>query len=470
MSIQRGLRIRASSTRCLLVAVAWLLLLPAHAQGSRIVQLAGSNDTTYALREDGSVIGWGRHENGQLGSNPNPGHVAHKARPTLIPLPGRAREIATSGKTGYALMEDGRLLAWGGGLGLGTGGSAPAAAQGAVADRGASARRVAGQAQSVADHAQRASRGDLGAAASLLGGLFGGKPRAAAPSVAPAPANTPPPADSPNPVEVPLRGIRHIYAYKDLAIALMEDGSLRAWGSRSAGRVGDGQAVKRWGESSAPALSPVPVPGAEGITQVSIGDKHVLALRNDGRVLSWGLNARGQLGRLPTQEQALDTPELVDGVSDAVHVAAGDFPVSMVVRRDGSLLVWGSRGMAHFGNGEADNGRGQWDVNPRPVPGVHKVAQVVVGNLNAIARLQDGTLMGWGNTDWGNLGLGKKTGFIYSPRQIPLRDVVDVVVQYSRTYAVKADGSLWFMGAGGNEDWQSPQKSNAAPIRLSLQP
>ena len=46
MSIQRGLRIRASSTRCLLVAVAWLLLLPAHAQGSRIVQLAGSNDTT----------------------------------------------------------------------------------------------------------------------------------------------------------------------------------------------------------------------------------------------------------------------------------------------------------------------------------------------------------------------------------------------------------------------------------------
>lgn len=101
---------------------------------------------------------------------------------------------------------------------------------------------------------------------------------------------------------------------------------------------------------------------------------------------------------------------------------------------------------------------------------MHKVAQVVVGNLNAIARLQDGTLMGWGNTDWGNLGLGKKTGFIYSPRQIPLRDVVDVVVQYSRTYAVKADGSLWFMGAGGNEDWQSPQNSNAVPIRLSLQP
>lgn len=459
-----GRRLQAAT----LLAALLLSGLPAHAQGARIVQLAGSSETTFALREDGSVVGWGRNDKGQLGPNPVPGNVPHKARPTLIPLPGRAREIAGSGDNGYALMDDGRLLVWGKGLGLGSPGGVAGGAQRALAGRGTDPRRDAGQLQALGNNAKRAANGDLGAAGALLGGLFGGRSRAV-PAVAPA-QSAAAAADSPTPVEVPLRGVKHIYAYKDVAIALMQDGTLRAWGSRSAGRVGDGKAVKRWGESSPPALSPVAVAGAEGITQVSIGDKHVLALRNDGRVLSWGLNARGQLGRQPVQEQAQDTPGLVDGVSDAVFVAAGDFPVSMAVRRDGSLLVWGSSSMAHFGSGEADNGRGEWDVHPRPVPGVRNAVRVVVGNLNAIAILQDGSLMGWGNTDWGNLGIGKKTGFVYSPTRLALRDVVDVLVQFGRTYAVKRDGSLWYMGVGDKQDWQSPHTSNAAPIPLALSP
>ena len=439
---------------------------PAQAPSPRIVQLAGSAETTFALREDGSVVGWGRHDKGQLGPNPTPGQVPHRARPTPIALPGRARQIATSGGNGYALLEDGRLFAWGSGLGLGTGGGVGGVVGTAMSDRGAGLRKTVSQAQSMAGDAERAARGDLGAAAALLGGLLSRKGRAAPVPVAT--DNLPPPADSTIPVEVPLQGVKHVYAYKDVAIALMQDGTLRAWGSRSAGRAGDGKAVKRWGESSPPALSPVAIPGANGITQVSIGALHVLALRDDGRVLSWGLNAVGQLGRQPIQEQAQDTPELVDSISDAVFVAAGDFPVSMAVRRDGTLLVWGSSSMAQFGSGQADNGRGKWDVNPRPVPGVRHPVQVVVGNLNVIARFEDGSLMGWGNTDWGNLGLGKKTGFIYSPTRLALRDVADMVVQFGQTYAIKRDGSLWYMGVGGNEYWQSSNKSNAAPIALSL--
>lgn len=443
-----------------------LVAASASAQDARIVQLAGSNETTFALYSDGRVVGWGRNDKGQLGPNPTPGLVSHKARPTLVALPGNAREIATGGDNGYALMEDGRLFAWGAGLGLGTGGGTAQQARAGAS----SMQRGVGQTSVTVDQVRRATKGDLGAATAVLGGLFGGRARST-PAAAPAAStNQPLPADSATPVEVPLSGVKHIYAYDDLAIALMQDGTLRAWGSRSAGRAGDGLAVKRWGESSPPALSPVVVAGAEDIVQVSIGAKHVLALRKDGRVLSWGLNARGQLGRLPVQEQAQDTPGLVDGVTDAVFVAAGDFPVSMAVRRDGILLVWGSSSMAQFGSGNADNGRGEWDVKPRPVPGVRHPVQVVVGNLNVIARFADGSLMGWGNTDWGNLGIGKKTGFVYSPTRLALRDVADVVVQFGRTYAIKRDGSLWYMGVGDKDDWQSPHTSNATPIRLALQP
>ncbi len=448
-------------------ALACLLAMPAaHAQ--RIVQLAGSGDTTYALREDGSVVGWGKHEHGQLGANPTLVDSPYRANPTPIPLPGRVQQIASGGDSGFALMEDGRLLAWGKGLALGTGGGrAPTSAQRASAN-GDDALRVIDQAQSTVDNARRASRGDLGGAASALRGLLQPPTRSQATPAAASPANLPPPSDSLVPVEVPLRGVKHIHANGNLAIALMQDGTLRAWGTRASGRVGDGLSNKRWGESSAPALTPVVVPGADGIVQVSIGASHVLALRNDGRVLSWGSNKYGQLGRQPVQEAALDTPALVEGIDDAVHVSAGDFMVSMAVRRDGSLWVWGSRNMAQFGNGEADNGRYEWDANPRVVPGVRDAVQVVIGGLNVIARLSDGSLMGWGNTDWGNLGLGKKTGFVYSPTRLTLRDVADVVVQYNRTYVLKRDGSLWYMGVGDDADWQSKLDSTATPIPLSL--
>ncbi len=462
----RRLSVRSGQFLPLLLA-AGLLVPPVASAQSRIVQLAGSVETTYALLDDGSVVGWGRHRHGQLGPAPLLTVSPQRANPTPIPLPGRARQIAGGGDSGFALMEDGRLLAWGKGLALGTGGSKGAAAMKAVGDGGIDARRAIDRAQAVANNAERAARGDIGAAAAVLGGLLRKSPRP--PAAAPvAQASLPPPADTPTAVEVPLRGIKRIQAHGNLAIALMEDGTLRAWGTRASGRVGDGLVNKRWGESSAPALSPVVVPGAERIVQVSIGASHVLALREDGRILSWGSNKYGQLGRQPVQETVLDTPALVEGIDDAVLVSAGDFPVSMAVRRDGSLWVWGSRNMAQFGNGEADNGRYEWDVNPRVVPGVRAPEQVVIGGLNVIARQADGSMMGWGNTDWGNLGLGQKTGFVYSPRRLALDDVTEVVVQYNQTYLLRRDGSLWYMGVGGDDRWQARASSNAAPIPLSL--
>ena len=56
---------RRGSVRVLLLIALMLVGAPVFAQTPRIVQLAGSNDTTFALREDGSVIGWGRGDNGQ---------------------------------------------------------------------------------------------------------------------------------------------------------------------------------------------------------------------------------------------------------------------------------------------------------------------------------------------------------------------------------------------------------------------
>ena len=386
-----------ANMRTLLVLCLLLFpLLSASAAEPRIVQLSGSDGTMLALREDGTVVGWGEFKDGQLGPNPQQYGGTRWARPTLIALPARVREIAGGAQNGYALTEDGRVLAWGAGVGLG-------------------------------------------------GGTGSGV------------------------VQVSLPPVRHLYGREGTAIALLEDGSLRAWGRREEGRIGDGLANKRWGEASPPALTPVRVPGATDITQVAMGFTHTLALRRDGTVLSWGSNRYGQLGRQPVQEPALDLPAAVDGLNEVVAIAAGAY-TSMAIRRDGTLLAWGTRGNYMLGDGLRDDPPERFSVQPLPVPGVRGPKAVQLSMYNAIAQFEDGSAMGWGNTDWGTLGLGQKTGYVKQPKRLTVRDI-DLVFSLSYgTYLVRRDGSTWYAGHGGKEEWQSPVLTQATFVPISLAP
>lgn len=391
-----------SAMRTLLILCLLLLPLPpVLAAEPRIVQLSGSDGTMLALREDGTVVGWGTFKDGQLGPNPRQYGTTRWARPTLIPLPARAREIAGGAENGYALTEDGRVLAWGAGVGLG-GGRALASSDGAV-------------------------------------------------------------------VQVPLPPVRHLYGRDGTAIALLEDGSLRAWGRRENGRIGDGLANKRWGEASLPALTPVNVPGATDITQVAMGFTHTLALRRDGTVLSWGSNRYGQLGRQPVQEPALDLPTAVDGLNEVVAIAAGAY-ASMAIRRDGTLLAWGSRGNYMLGDGRQDDPPERFSATPLPVPGVRAPKAVQLSMYNAIALFDDGSAVGWGNTDWGTLGLGQKTGYVPRAKRLTVRDIALVFSLHYGTYLVKRDGSTWYAGHGGKDEWQSPVLTQATFVPISLTP
>lgn len=365
-------------------------LLSASAAEPRIVQLSGSDGTMLALREDGTVVGWGEFKDGQLGANPQQYGSTRWARPTAIALPARIREIAGGGKNGYALTEDGRVLAWGGGSGSGV-------------------------------------------------------------------------------VQVPLPPVRHLYGREGTAIALLEDGTLRAWGRREEGKIGDGLANKRWGEASPPALTPVRVPGATDITQVAMGLTHTLALRRDGTVLSWGGNRYGQLGRQPVQEPALDLPAAVDGLNEVVAIAAGAY-TSMAIRRDGTLVAWGTRGNYMLGDGLQDDPPERFSVRPLPVPGVRGPKAVQLSMYNAIAQFEDGSAMGWGSTDWGSLGLGQKTGYVKQPKRLTVRDIALVFSLHYGTYLVKRDGSTWYAGHGGKGEWQSPVLSQATFVPISLAP
>jgi alpha-tubulin suppressor-like RCC1 family protein len=99
-------------------------------------------------------------------------------------------------------------------------------------------------------------------------------------------------------------------------MVLDSDGSVWEWGVAVFGTIpGHGN----------PVLTPVEtMASGSGITQVSAGFDHVLALRSDGTVLAWGTNDEGQLGNGTTfPSGTVSGPVQVSGLTNATQVAAG---------------------------------------------------------------------------------------------------------------------------------------------------
>ena len=101
------------------------------------------------------------------------------------------------------------------------------------------------------------------------------------------------------------------------------DGSVWGWGDDSGGQLANAP-------SSSPVTRPVNMLAAgSGITQLSAGHGHMLALKSNGTVLAWGGNQGGQLGNGSTTP--VTGPVQVTGLTAATQVAAGGRAFSLAV-------------------------------------------------------------------------------------------------------------------------------------------
>ena len=97
---------------------------PVPTASSRVVKIVG-NPHHLLLRADGTVAGWGQYKHGQLGPVAAITATPRGASNALIPiaLPAKAFDIAANRNTSYALLDDGTVVAWGRGdngqLGIG---------------------------------------------------------------------------------------------------------------------------------------------------------------------------------------------------------------------------------------------------------------------------------------------------------------------------------------------------------------
>ncbi len=97
-------------------------------------------------------------------------------------------------------------------------------------------------------------------------------------------------------------------AADNLLLFVGADGVLRAAGSNETGSLGDGTTTAR--------SSFAPVNGVANAVAATVGGRSFgIALRSDGRLLSWGDNSADQLGNTSLAVAGTSTPTEVPGFS-----------------------------------------------------------------------------------------------------------------------------------------------------------
>ena len=221
--------------------------------------------------------------------------------------------------------------------------------------------------------------------------------------------------------------------------ALKSDGTVYCWGLNAYGQLGN--------DSTSDSLIPVQAQISD-VSQITLGAHFVCALKSDGTVYCWGQNYEGNLGNNSTTESHI--PVQVQGLSDATYIGAGDSSIC-AVRSDSSLVCWGSNGSGELGDGTNDQ-----RLTPVQVKGVGgsgnltDVVQVMGGWLQTCAVTSAGSAFCWGGNNSGQLGNNSTEDSNVPVQVVSLSGVNQVSTGMTHSCAVKSDGTVYCWGADYN--------------------
>lgn len=311
-------------------------------------EIAAGSGHGLALLANGTVMAWGSNNTGQLGN----GTTADSAAP--IPVPGLANVVAIAAgpNDSFALLGDGTVRVWGdntsGGLGQTVGGP------------------------------------------EVCSGLSCSKAPVPVPGLA-------------NAIAIAANG-NHGYA-------LLGDGTVMAWGHDGAGEDGHGSGSSAKCECFEP---PTPVPGVSGAMGIAAQSRGGLAVLGDGTLRAWGLNTSGELGTGAATSAAAGGcgclgPVAVAGVSGA-REAIGGGDHGMAILSSGGSAAWGANFYGELGNGGTDMTECKCNPTPGAVAKLSPTRNLAAGASHSVALLANGSVLAWGDDISGEIGDGTATG------------------------------------------------------------
>jgi hypothetical protein len=186
--------------------------------------------------------------------------------------------------------------------------------------------------------------------------------------------------DTPTPVPG-LSGVMAISAGWYQASALFANGSVKNWGYNYWNDLGTGTATTT-STTNCYCLGPVSVSGLAGARSAPAGGYHGLALLSNGSAKAWGRNEYGQLGvgtATTTGCECTNTLVTVSGLSGPQALAAGGYH-SLALLSNGTVQAWG-----YNGDGEVGDGSTTERDAPVPVGGLSGVSGISANDYNSFA-------------------------------------------------------------------------------------
>lgn len=208
-------------------------------------------------------------------------------------------------------------------------------------------------------------------------------------------------------------------------------------------------------EGLLPTIFPIPLPTIPaGVVQMD-GDGHSLFLYGDGTVLAAGVGGDGQLGNGIAVNSTV--PVAVTGLPPGGFqtIVAGP-RTSFGVSAAGGLYAWGDNGSSQLGVGA-----GADKLSATLVTAVSNVADVGAGSVHTIVLKKDGTVVAFGSNGSGRLGNGTQTSSAV-PVTVGLTGIVDVAATLASSYALKNNGLVYRWG-------QLPSGYSLTPANTGLQ-
>lgn len=254
-----------------------------------------------------------------------------------------------------------------------------------------------------------------------------------------------------------LSGVTAVAAGGKHSLALLSNGTVVGWGGDGFGELGNGLTTQH-------VDTPAPVVGLSNVTAIAAGHKFSLALLSNGTVMSWGYDQYGKLGN-GTWAGSSDVPVPVNGLSGVSAISAGYFH-ALALLSNGTVMAWGNGDYGELGNGTIVNS----DV-PVQVSGLTGVKQISAGGIHSLALLGDGTVWSWGGDEYGQLGLGEKvTHRTNVPvRVVGLSGVRAISAGMFYNLALLGDGTVMAWGynhSGQLGDGLADLRPHGAPVQV----
>ncbi|KAK3249963.1 hypothetical protein CYMTET_40630 [Cymbomonas tetramitiformis] len=248
----------------------------------------------------------------------------------------------------------------------------------------------------------------------------------------------------------PRSRIRQVSAGHNFCMLLSGAGEIVSWGLNAHGELGHGDKTAR--------STPVVIRALQGtsVAQLSAGGNHAVAVTQHGEMYAWGHNANGQLGL--GQTVSYTKPQVVKGDAWRLlftrphQVSCGSFH-TLLALEDGSVAVWGKGMRGVLGGQSSSDALAPQLVEPLRT---HKVVHVAAGAKHCMALTAEGDVYTWGSNEDGALGVGssEESGphdFSSFPHAVLTScRVVQISAGRDFSLAITAFGLLYAWGTNSN--------------------